>query len=38
MVYYGKGWYNARAWEATSIAKYVAHHGRCPPGQLKSCR
>lgn len=38
MIWRGKGWYNARAWEATKILKYVAHHGHCPPGQLKSCR
>ncbi|MFD0228145.1 DNRLRE domain-containing protein [Streptomyces hirsutus] len=38
MIWQGKGWYNARVWEATKIMKYVAHHGHCPPGQLKSCR
>lgn len=38
MIWRGKGWYNARAWEAMKITKYVAHHGHCPPGQLKSCR
>jgi RHS repeat-associated protein len=38
MIWRGKGWYNARVWEATKIMKYVAHHGHCPPGQLKSCR
>ncbi|WP_254876554.1 DNRLRE domain-containing protein [Streptomyces sp. CAI-85] len=38
LIWRGKGWYNARAWEATKILKYVAHHGHCPPGQYKSCR
>ncbi|MET8949145.1 RHS repeat-associated core domain-containing protein [Streptomyces sp. NPDC004542] len=38
LIWRGKGWYNARVWEATKILKYVAHHGHCPPGQYKSCR
>ncbi|MFJ9638640.1 DNRLRE domain-containing protein [Streptomyces sp. NPDC101178] len=38
IIWRGKGWYNARMWEAGKITKYVGHHGHCPPGQLKSCR